>query len=86
MSGIKDFVQTNFPELLLTLILVATVIVLLASIHWHDDTTAAWARSLIGAIVVGITTLINSLKQPKPNGTVTSTSTSDNKEHNEKTA
>ena len=73
----RDFVQTNFPELLLSLIAVGLVIVLVFSIHWHDDTTAAWARSSIGAVIVGITTLINSMKQPKPNGSITTTTHTD---------
>ena len=75
MKSIKDFIQDNFPELLLALIGVCLVIVLLLSIRWHDDTTAGWARSSITAVIVGITTLINAIKQPKPNGTATITTT-----------
>lgn len=66
----KDFIQNNFPELLLSLIIVVLAVVLLFCIHWHDESAANWARNTIGAVIVGITTLINSLKQPKPNGSM----------------
>ena len=81
-AKMKDFIQTNFPELLLTLIIIALVVVLLFAIHWHDDSTASWARTSIAGVILSIATLFNSLKQPRPNGTstVTNTNTPEQKE------
>jgi hypothetical protein len=69
----KDFIQTNFAELLLLVILLALMICLLFFIHWHDNTASTWAMNTIGAVIVAMTTLINSLKRPLPNGSVTET-------------
>ena len=72
----KDFLQKNFPELLLTLILLVVGIVLICAIHWHDSETIQWCQNLIGGIVLALTAVLNSLKAPHasgPNSTVTST-------------
>jgi hypothetical protein len=69
----KDFLQNNFPELLLSGVIIVLAIVLLFSVHWHDETTASWARNTIGAVIVGISTLLNALKQPRANGTTSIT-------------
>lgn len=71
----KDFIQSNFPELLLATILLILAAVLLFCIHWHADHAAEWAMTTITSVIVGLSTLINSIRQPKPNGTSTVTTT-----------
>ena len=74
----KDFIQKNFPELLLTLIILVLGIILVLAIHWHDPETIAWCQNLIGGIVLALTAVLNSLKAPHtsgPNSTVISTET-----------
>lgn len=66
----KEFIQDNFSEFILSLIILCTVVVLLFAIHWHDTATADWARSLIGGVVLALSATINTIKQPKPNGKV----------------
>lgn len=72
----KDFIQKNFPELLLTVLMGATVIVMLFAIHWHDDSTIKWCEGFIGGLAYSLTTSINSMRAAHavtPNTTVTST-------------
>ncbi len=84
MKDVGNFIQTNFGELLLALIIVGLVFVLIMSIHWHDDSTAAWARGAISGVILSIATLLSKLKMPEPNGTVTMTTTTDKSEEDKK--
>lgn len=72
----NDFIRTNFPELLLTFLVIVIGCVLIFAIHWHDDKTVTWAQNLIGGIVLALAAVVNSLKHPQPaavNTTMTST-------------
>lgn len=68
---LRDFVQTNFAELLLSVIILIIAIVLCFCIHLHADEVAKWCMATITAVIMGLLTLLNSIKQPKPNGTTT---------------
>lgn len=70
----KDFIQANFSEFILTVVIVCAVIVLLFAIHWHDETTSAWARGLITSVVLALAATLNTMKQPRPNGSVSAES------------
>ena len=69
----KDFIQKNFPELLLTFLILIIGIVMLFSIHWHADHSVTWCEGMIAGIVLALTTTLNSLRAPHasgPNSTV----------------
>lgn len=66
----KEFLQNNFPEFVLTLFFVIVGVILIFSIHWHDNEAGKWCMNTMTAIIVGLTAILNSIRQPKPNGSL----------------